>query len=117
KENNPQKIDFHILFILFLMASASVIAIQSAQPFLPEKLKNINFSAQQIQWYVIGLVAIAGTMVIDFDRFKMISWYLYGFGMVLLFGLFVEKYIFDIPFADQIKGATSWYTMPGLGNF
>ncbi|WP_077617327.1 FtsW/RodA/SpoVE family cell cycle protein [Bacillus sinesaloumensis] len=117
KESNPQKIDYTLLFILFLMAIVSAIAIQSAQPFLPEKLKNINFAAQQLQWYVIGIIAIIGTMVIDFDRFKMISWYLYGFGMVLLFGLFVEKYIFDLPFADETKGATSWYNIPGAGSF
>ncbi|WP_099354185.1 FtsW/RodA/SpoVE family cell cycle protein [Fredinandcohnia onubensis] len=116
KENTPQKIDYTLLFILFLMAILSAIAIQSAQPFLPEKLKNINFAAQQLQWYVIGIVAIIGTMVIDFDRFKMISWYLYGFGMVLLFGLFVEKYIVDIPFASKVKGATSWYNF-GFASF
>jgi rod shape determining protein RodA len=116
KETTPQKIDYTLLFILFLMAIVSAIAIQSAQPFLPEKLKNINFAAQQLQWYVIGIVAIIGTMVIDFDRFKMISWYLYGFGMFLLFGLFLEKYI-SVPFATTIKGATSWYSFPGLGNF
>ncbi|MFS0824136.1 FtsW/RodA/SpoVE family cell cycle protein [Bacillus sp. 1P02SD] len=116
KENTPQKIDYTLLFILFLMAIVSAIAIQSAQPFLPEKLKNINFAAQQLQWYVIGIVAIIGTMVIDFDRFKMISWYLYGFGMVLLFGLFVEKYIVDIPFASKVKGATSWYNF-GFASF
>ncbi|RFB18212.1 rod shape-determining protein RodA [Bacillus sp. HNG] len=116
KENTPQKIDYTLLFILFLMAIVSAIAIQSAQPFLPEKLKNINFAAQQLQWYVIGIVAIIGTMVIDFDRFKMISWYLYGFGMILLFGLFVEKYIVDIPFASKVKGATSWYNF-GFASF
>ncbi|THE12019.1 rod shape-determining protein RodA [Bacillus timonensis] len=116
KDNTPQKIDYTLLFILFLMAIVSAIAIQSAQPFLPEKLKNINFAAQQLQWYVIGIVAIIGTMVIDFDRFKMISWYLYGFGMVLLFGLFVEKYIVDIPFASKVKGATSWYNF-GFASF
>ncbi|MEH7223940.1 FtsW/RodA/SpoVE family cell cycle protein [Bacillus sp. JJ1566] len=116
KENTPQKIDYTLLFILFLMAIVSAIAIQSAQPFLPEKLKNINFAAQQLQWYVIGIVAIIGTMVIDFDRFKMISWYLYGFGMLLLFGLFVEKYIVDIPFASKVKGATSWYNF-GFASF
>ncbi|WP_449539498.1 FtsW/RodA/SpoVE family cell cycle protein [Ferdinandcohnia sp. Marseille-Q9671] len=116
KENIPQKIDYTLLFILFLMAIVSVIAIQSAQPFLPEKLRNINFSVQQIQWYVIGTIAIAGTMVIDFDRFKMISWYLYGFGMLLLLGLFVEKYIVDIPFASKVKGATSWYNF-GFASF
>ncbi|MDR4886996.1 FtsW/RodA/SpoVE family cell cycle protein [Fredinandcohnia sp. QZ13] len=116
KENTPQKIDYTLLFILFLMAIVSAIAIQSSQPFLPEKLKNINFAAQQLQWYVIGIFAIIGTMVIDFDRFKMISWYLYGFGMVLLFGLFLEKFI-SVPFAQTIKGATAWYSFPGLGSF
>lgn len=115
KENSlQQKLDYTLLFILFLMAIVSAVAIQSAQPFLPEKLQSINFMAQQIQWYVIGSVAIAITMVIDFDRFKMFSWYLYGFGLLLLFGLFVEKYIVDIPFAAKIKGATSWYNFPGF---
>ncbi|MCC3355635.1 FtsW/RodA/SpoVE family cell cycle protein [Bacillus sp. REN16] len=117
KENTPQKIDYTLLFILFLMAIVSAIAIQSAQPFLPDKLKNINFAAQQLQWYVIGIVAIIGTMVIDFDRFKMISWYLYGFGLFLLSGLFIEKYFFPVPFAENIKGATAWYRFPGLGSF
>ncbi|MFS0865196.1 FtsW/RodA/SpoVE family cell cycle protein [Fredinandcohnia sp. 179-A 10B2 NHS] len=115
KENSlQQKLDYTLLFILFLMAIVSAVAIQSAQPFLPEKLQSINFMAQQIQWYVIGSVAIAITMVIDFDRFKMFSWYLYGLGLILLFGLFVEKYIVDIPFATKIKGATSWYNLPGF---
>lgn len=116
KENTPQqKLDYTLLFIIFLMAIVSAIAIQSAQPFLPANLKNINFVGQQIQWYVIGTIAIIGTMVIDFDRFKMISWYLYGFGMLLLFGLFVEKFI-DIPFATTNKGATSWYNF-GFASF
>lgn len=118
KENtSQQKLDYTLIFILFLMAIVSSIAIQSAEPFLSEKLKNINFVAKQLQWYVIGIFAIIGTMVIDFDRFKMVSWYLYGFGMFLLSGLFVEKYIVDLPFADETKGATSWYTLPGIGNF
>ncbi len=116
KENIPQKIDYTLLFILFLMAIVSAIAIQSAQPFLPDKLKIINFAAKQLQWYVIGIVAVIGTMVIDFDRFKMISWYLYGFGMFLLSGLFLAKYV-NIPYAETIKGATAWYSFPGIGNF
>ncbi|MFT4412476.1 FtsW/RodA/SpoVE family cell cycle protein [Fredinandcohnia humi] len=112
--SSQHKIDYTLLFIIFLLAIVSCLSIQSAEPLLSEKLKNINFVAKQIQWYVIGAVAIAGTMVIDFDRFKMLSWYLYGFGMFLLFGLFVEKYIVDIPFADETKGATSWYNFPGF---
>ncbi len=112
KETIPQKFDYTIIFILFLMAIVSCIAIKSYQPSLPEKLQVINFMALQIRWYIIGLVAIAGTMVIDFDRFKMISWYLYGFGLLLLLGLHI-----NVPGTLTIKGATSWYQLPGIGNF
>lgn len=108
-----QKIDYTLLFILFLMAIVSAFAISSAQPTLSEKLQNINFAQKQIIWYVIGLFAIAVTMIIDFDRFKMISWYLYGFGMVLLLGLEV----IPPPLVEPIKGATSWYSLPGFGSF
>ena len=108
----PQKLDYTLLFILFLMAIVSCVAIESAHPFMSEKLKVINFVSLQIRWYVIGIIAIIGTMIIDFDRFKLMSWYLYAFGMLLLLGLY-----FGVPGTQTIKGATSWYTLPGIGNF
>lgn len=108
-----QKIDYTLLFILFLMAIVSAIAIKSAEPTLPEALQNVEFAKKQIIWYIIGLFVIAATMIIDFDRFKMISWYLYGFGMLLLIGL----EIIPPPIVEPIKGATSWYSLPGIGNF
>ncbi|MBD8067504.1 FtsW/RodA/SpoVE family cell cycle protein [Bacillus sp. PS06] len=110
--NRQQKFDYTLVFILFLMAIVSCIAIKSAQPTLPAKLQNVNFIGLQLRWYVIGIIAVAGTMVIDFDRFKMISWYLYGFGMLLLLGLYL-----GVPGTTTTKGATSWYTLPGIGTF
>jgi rod shape determining protein RodA len=115
KERNSQfQIDYALLLILFVIAAVSCFAIAAAQshPSFPGNLKSINFVAQQIKWYVIGLIAIAGVMVIDFDRYKQISWYLYAFAMVLLLGL-----EFHVPGAQTIKGATAWYSLPGLGNF
>ncbi|PLR68979.1 MULTISPECIES: FtsW/RodA/SpoVE family cell cycle protein [Bacillaceae] len=108
-----QQLDYTLIFIMFLMALTSAIAISSAQPTLPEKLQNINFAFLQLRWYIIGIIAVIGTMVIDFDRFKQLSWYLYGFGMVLLLGLEV----IPPPIVEPIKGATSWYSLPGIGNF
>ncbi|WP_412761442.1 FtsW/RodA/SpoVE family cell cycle protein, partial [Parageobacillus toebii] len=96
---------------MFLMAIVSAIAIHSAQPTLPEKLQNVNFAYKQLQWYAIGVVVIALTMIIDYDRFFQIAWYLYGFGMLLLLGLEL-----NVPGTVTIKGATSWYSLPG-GNF
>jgi rod shape determining protein RodA len=108
-----QQLDYTLIFIMFLMALTSAIAISSAQPTLPEKLQNINFAFLQLRWYIIGIIAVIGTMVIDFDRFKQLSWYLYGFGMILLLGLEV----LPSPIVEPIKGAKSWYTLPGIGNF
>lgn len=108
-----QRIDYTLIFIMFLLAIVSSIAIDSAEATLPPVLQNINFSMRQIQWYVIGTVAVVITMLIDYDRFKQLAWYLYGFGMLLLLGLEV----LPSPIAQTIKGATSWYQLGPLGNF
>ncbi|WP_420768363.1 FtsW/RodA/SpoVE family cell cycle protein [Parageobacillus thermoglucosidasius] len=108
---SQSKLDYNLLFILFLMAIVSAIAIHSAEATLPEKLQNVNFAYKQLQWYAIGAGVIALTMIIDYDRFFQIAWYLYGFGMLLLLGLEL-----NIPGTMTIKGATSWYKLPG-GNF
>ncbi|MFC0271956.1 FtsW/RodA/SpoVE family cell cycle protein [Metabacillus herbersteinensis] len=104
-----QQLDYTLIFIMFLMAIVSAIAIYSAQATLPEKLQSINFVAQQLQWYVIGIIAVICTMVIDFDRFKQLSWYLYGFGMLLLIGVKIAPE----SIAPITKGAKSWYSLPG----
>lgn len=108
---SQSKLDYNLLFILFLMAIVSAIAIHSAEVTLPEKLQNVNFAYKQLQWYAIGAGVIALTMIIDYDRFFQIAWYLYGFGMLLLLGLEL-----NVPGTVTIKGATSWYKLPG-GNF
>ncbi|PMC40427.1 rod shape-determining protein RodA [Bacillus sp. UMB0899] len=108
-----QQIDYTLIFILFLLAIVSTVAIDSAETTLPATLQSINFSIKQIQWYIIGAVAIAVTMLIDYDRFRQLSWYLYGFGLLLLLGLEV------LPegIVQTIKGATAWYKLGPLGNF
>ncbi|MED0965156.1 FtsW/RodA/SpoVE family cell cycle protein [Bacillus paramycoides] len=113
KDSNPQyQIDYILIFILFAIGTVSCFAIASAQPSLPPFLQNVNFVLKQIQWYVIGFIAIGVIMIIDFDRYKKIAWYLYGFAMILLIGLELQ-----VPGAVTIKGATAWYRLPGIGNF
>ncbi|WP_456275846.1 FtsW/RodA/SpoVE family cell cycle protein [Bacillus sp. AK128] len=109
-----QRLDYTLLFILFLLSIASTLAIFSAEASLPEKLQHINFVAQQWQWYIVGSIAIFVTMIVDYDRFKQVAWYLYGFGLMLLMGLEL-----NVPsnLVQTIKGATSWYKLPGIGNF
>ncbi|WP_242309438.1 FtsW/RodA/SpoVE family cell cycle protein [Bacillus cereus group sp. BfR-BA-01524] len=113
KDTNPQyQIDYVLLFILFAIGIVSCCAIASAQASLPPFLQNVNFVLKQIQWYCIGFIAIGVIMIIDFDRYQKIAWYLYSFAMVLLIGLELQ-----VPGAVTIKGATAWYRLPGIGNF
>lgn len=110
--NSQYQIDYVLLCILFAIGTVSCFAIASAQVSLPPFLQNVNFVLKQIQWYFIGLIAIGIIMIIDFDRYQKIAWYLYSFALVLLIGL-----EFQVPGAITIKGATAWYRLPGIGNF
>ncbi|WP_002149806.1 FtsW/RodA/SpoVE family cell cycle protein [Bacillus cereus] len=113
KDPNPQyQIDYILIFILFAIGTVSCFAIASAQASLPPFLQNVNFVLKQIQWYAIGFIAIGVIMVIDFDRYKQIAWYLYSFALILLIGLELQ-----VPGAVTIKGATAWYRLLGFGNF
>lgn len=113
QKSPQQQIDYTLIFIMFLLAIVSTFAINSAETTLPQVLQGINFSMKQLQWYIIGAMAVAVTMLVDYDRFKQLSWYLYGFGLLLLLGLEV------LPegIVQTIKGATSWYKLGPFGNF
>ncbi|OZM58283.1 rod shape-determining protein RodA [Lottiidibacillus patelloidae] len=104
-----QQIDYVLLFIMFLMLCVSIISINSAP--LSADLQGINFVAKQLMWYAIGSIAIVGTMLLDYDRYKMINWYLYGLGLLLLIGLELR-----VPGAIARNGAFSWYEVPGIGD-
>ncbi|GGE71788.1 FtsW/RodA/SpoVE family cell cycle protein [Priestia taiwanensis] len=116
KGNSKLKIDYILLIILFLLATVSIVALIGVEPKLPVKLQNQNFIQKQIMWYGIGCFVIAVIMIIDFDRYTKICWFLYGIGIVMLLGL--ELGIPVMGKVQTINGATGWYTLPGgLGNF
>ncbi|TDQ42145.1 FtsW/RodA/SpoVE family cell cycle protein [Aureibacillus halotolerans] len=108
-----QQLDAPLLFLLFLLAITSLVAIQTSEIILPEKLKGLHFALKQGVWYCIGGIAVVFTMLIDFDRFRNFSWILYGFGMILLIGLFLN---FPASVIETRNNATSWYSVPG-GSF
>jgi rod shape-determining protein RodA len=115
KDQTPQyKIDITLILVLLLLAIVSIFTINSAEDQIPEKLQHVNFAKKQVVWYILATAAIFGTMLIDFDRFKYITWYLYGFGMLLLLGL---EFNFPSSLVQTINGATGWYKLGPLGNF
>ncbi|QFT87288.1 Rod shape-determining protein RodA [Bacillus sp. THAF10] len=112
KDYKPQ-LDTTLLFIMGIMVMASLLALKSVEPTLPPVLQNINFVEKQLVWFVIGAIGIGISLLIHFDYLQNLAWITYGIGVVLLLGL-----EFNVPssLVSTIKGATSWYELPGLGN-
>jgi rod shape determining protein RodA len=65
-----QRYDHTLLFLLACLMVISVIAIYKAQPSLKGAISAINFSAKQIQWYVIGFMALSVVLFIDYEQLK-----------------------------------------------
>lgn len=107
-----QRYDNTLLFLLGCLMVISVIAIYTAQPFLQGAISEINFMAKQIQWYIIGFIALSVVILIDYEQLKRFHWYLYGAGIVSLIGLVVLR---NTPLVANIKGAYGWYQFPVIG--
>ncbi|WP_163972048.1 FtsW/RodA/SpoVE family cell cycle protein [Oceanobacillus halotolerans] len=105
-------IDYTLVFILLLLGIVSVFTLYTLEPVLPAKYDNSNFAFQQIIWYIVGGIVIVVTMLIDYDRFHQITWFLYGVGILLLLLLFL-----GIPaqYVVEANGAVSWFSIPVLG--
>ncbi|WP_214846646.1 FtsW/RodA/SpoVE family cell cycle protein [Exiguobacterium sp. s193] len=107
-----QRYDNTLLFLLGCLMIISVIAIYTAQPFLQGAISEINFMAKQIQWYIIGFIALSVVILIDYEQLKRFHWYLYGAGILSLIGLVVLR---GTPLVANIKGAYGWYQLPVIG--
>ncbi|MGN1402397.1 MAG: rod shape-determining protein RodA [Bacillus sp. (in: firmicutes)] len=103
------RIDYTLLLILLLLFLASCLAIYSAQSTGQYKE---NFLLKQFIWYIAGSVLVAGVMRLDSDQLRRMSWYAYGFGILLLAFLVVAP----TSIAPEINGAKSWFRFPGIGS-
>jgi len=103
------KIDYGLILTLMLMTIASLIAIYSAQS---TGQYVANFVVQQVMWYVIGTVVIIVVIQFDSEQLKKISWYMYGFGLLMLLVLFLAP---DTKYTAVRNGAQSWFFIPGAG--
>ncbi|SDL97687.1 FtsW/RodA/SpoVE family cell cycle protein [Sediminibacillus halophilus] len=109
--NNNSSIDYTLIFIVLLLGIVSCFTLYSVQPYLGSEAQD-NYFIKQIAWYVAGGLVVGGIMWIDYDRFRHISWYLYGAGMVTLLMLFFQ---FPPQIIHTANNATSWFIFPGIG--
>jgi rod shape determining protein RodA len=103
EESLLHQIDYRLIFIVFLLATVSVVAVYSAtnsgdSPYF--------FVVRQFIWYLIGILAIMGSLFVDYRRLTELSIPLYGIGIALL--LYVAF------FGDVVNGAKGWIKFPGF---
>ncbi|MFS0644499.1 rod shape-determining protein RodA [Siminovitchia sp. 179-K 8D1 HS] len=104
------KLDYGIILTVMLMMIASVIVIYSAQT---TGQYDRNFVLNQIMWYVIGGFVAAFAMQFDSDQLRKVSWYLYGFGLLMLIILFLAPGNWEL--TEERNGAQSWFFIPKVG--
>ena len=115
---NKSKVLFYnpIIVYLILIIGIGVVAIQSASP-----LFKINYAAthdnnafKQLLFIGIGAVIAVFIIIIGIERIRALRWWIYGFWMIPLLGLFAYKKLhLPIPFVKDLNGAVSWYELPG----
>ncbi|MBU8880836.1 rod shape-determining protein RodA [Bacillus sp. FJAT-29790] len=108
-KTTPSRLDFSLVFIMILLFLVSCISIYSAQTTGQYKE---NFLLKQFVWYLVGTGIIMAVITLDSDQLKKLSWYAYGFGLLLLGFLIVAP----SSIAPVINGAKSWFIVPGMGS-
>lgn len=112
--NVLSKIDYTMVFIIFLFACISFISIYYA-PLDETGSRAMSLAYRQIGWYIFSFLIASLIMIMDYDRLKRMHWIFYGLGMFLLFGLTLAQLGLPIPLVDDSHGAWSWYALPGIG--
>ncbi|WP_026580701.1 FtsW/RodA/SpoVE family cell cycle protein [Bacillus sp. J33] len=108
-KKSSDRFDWTLCFLLLLFFLISCIAIYSGQS--SDQYAG-NFVIKQIVNYAVGIIIIAAVMYFDSEQIRRLTWLLYGFGILLLVGLFIAPE----SIAPERKGATLWYVVPGLGS-
>lgn len=111
---SKNNIDYTLITIILLLGIVSVFTIYTVEPTLPAIYSGMNFPEKQIIWYVGGSILIALIMLIDYDRFRQLTWILYGIGILMLLMLFFR---FPGNIVHEVNGAYSWFKVPFLGTF
>lgn len=108
-----------IIVYLILIIGIGVVAIQSAVPLTKINYPDIttNYASRQLLFISLGAIVAFVVVIIGSDRIRALRWWIYGFWMIPLLGLYAyaELHI-PIPLVKEAtNGAVSWYNLPGVG--
>lgn len=105
--NVGSKIAMGQLLLVLLLGTFSFMAIYSAQQ---ASKYGDNFILKQSIFYIIGFIIAFVVMQFDSERLKKACWYLYGFGIFLLFLLWIAP----DSIAKPVNGAKCWFRIAGI---
>lgn len=105
KNISKYKIDKTILIPIILFAIISLLTLYGASSILPSSMGGLV--TKQILWYIGGFILAYLIMTVGNNSIYRVVWFLYGFGVLSLLGLFV--------FGTSINDATCWYEIKGIG--
>src|SRR5699024_9850016 len=80
---------------VIILAIISFIVLYSIQPFLPSVYDPFNFPFLQLRWYIAGSILVVIVMLVDYDRFRKITWFLYPLGLIPFLMIFFKHYFLD----------------------
>lgn len=96
------KLDIHLLFIIFLLAIMSCMTLTAAYEL---NFTNENYTYKQVAFYIISIVLFFILTIIDLDMIKYFSSYIYFICLLLLVGIiFLTGSI-----SKELNGALGWY--------
>ena len=107
-----------IIVYLILIIGIGIVAIQSSIPLVKINYPYLptNYATKQLIFISLGMVITTFVVIIGVDRIRALRWWIYGFCMIPLLGLFAYKHLgINIPLVKELNGAVSWYELPGIG--
>ncbi|MFK3938301.1 FtsW/RodA/SpoVE family cell cycle protein [Alkalihalobacillus sp. NPDC078783] len=105
------KLDYNMLFLLFLFMVISCFYIYEAQEL---QQYSTNFMLRQLIFFMALFMLVIAMSYIDIDYIKQSHWFLYGFGIIILVGLLIVP---DSFVRGEDNGAIRWYNLPVIGSF
>lgn len=107
-----------IIVYLILIIGIGIVAIQSSIPLVKINYPYLptNYATKQLIFITLGAIITTFVVIIGVDRIRALRWWIYGFCMLPLLGLFAYKHLgIPIPLVKELNGAASWYELPGIG--
>lgn len=103
-------LDWMIIGLAVMLSLAGIMTIWGASATDGEIGALTGYSRRQLQWTLLGFIALAALALVDYRWSKRAAWFLYAALILTLISLLL--------FGRQIHGAKSWIFIPlGPGRF